>query len=131
MKLVVLGVFSALVVGGVLFLPMAERQDASDPAHTGQTCIECHSGFQPGLLAQWKGSAHDRAGTQCEDCHGSDHDAIFRAKGRVPSNFCQGCHADQTLEFKASAHGRALKDALKNARLMAQIPAMQRQGCLA
>lgn len=134
MKLPVVVIFLILTIGAAVAIsvsPDGAAPDSGSSAMTGeQTCIECHAERQPGLMAQWSGSAHDKAGTSCEDCHGSDHDAIFRKKGRVAAANCQGCHPDQTLEFKASAHGRALRDAVGNARLIAQIPAMQRLGCL-
>ncbi len=95
-----------------------------------RSCIDCHGERQPGLLVQWNGSAHAAHGVSCEECHGDDHEAIFAANGRVDAAQCQGCHPRETLEFKGSVHGHAGKDALANARLLAQIPAMQRQGCM-
>jgi hydroxylamine dehydrogenase len=55
---------------------------------------------------------------------------MFREKGRVHAKRCSECHAKETEEFKESAHGCALGDAAKNARLLAQIPAVQRRGCM-
>ena len=120
----------AYIVGAAVLHSSRPAAPQATDADSQESCIDCHQRRQPGLLAQWNASAHAGAGTTCEDCHGDDHDAIFSTEGRVPSAQCQGCHAKATLEFKASVHGRALSDALKNARLMAQIPAMQRLGCL-
>jgi len=108
-----------------------QSRDETGPADPAErSCVDCHQERQPGIMAQWETSKHAAKGVLCEDCHGDDHDAMFRAEGRVLTMICQGCHEKEALEFKASAHGRARKHALANARLMAQIPAMQRQGCL-
>lgn len=105
---------------------------AADPPATPvqRSCIDCHRERQPGLVAAWDAGAHARKKVACEDCHGKDHDAIFRDEGKVPAVVCQGCHAKEALEFRQSVHGRALGDALANPLLLAQIPATQRLGCL-
>lgn len=100
------------------------------PSASTKSCAECHRERHPGMMAQWDGSRHAAKEVACEECHGDDHDAIFSEEGRVPAARCQGCHPKQTLEFRQSVHARALPDALENARLLAQIPAMQRRGCL-
>lgn len=97
---------------------------------TPESCAGCHRGRQPGLLAQWDTSVHAAKGVTCEDCHGSDHEAIFGDSGRVPASRCRPCHETQTDEFLASNHNQASQNALMNARLMAQIPAMRRIGCM-
>jgi len=99
-------------------------------ATTGESCAACHRRRQPGLLAQWDASVHARKQVKCEDCHGEDHERIFAVEGRVSMLRCAVCHETATREFAASVHGRADQDALMNARLLAQIPAMQRQGCM-
>ena len=109
---------------------MGGDEETAGTEFTLKSCIECHAERQPGLMAQWDTSAHARKGVTCEECHGDDHEEIFADEGRVVAMVCQECHPKETLEFKRSVHSRALKDALKNARLLAQIPAMQRQGCL-
>ncbi len=103
---------------------------AAVPRNLEGECATCHRDRQPGLLAQWDASAHAQAGVRCEDCHGSDHEAIFAERGRVPASRCAPCHERQTQEFLASAHGRAREGAVGNARLLAQVPAMQRRGCM-
>jgi hydroxylamine dehydrogenase len=71
-----------------------------DPA----TCAECHRALHPTIVRQFESSAMGLAGTQnprvqtrptltCADCHGTDHDEIMAAKGRVPETTCAGCHA--------------------------------------
>ena len=80
---------------------------APDP----ESCIGCHAQRQPGIMAQWNASAHAREEVLCEDCHGDDHEAIFRAEGRVGVNRCKECHTKETMAFKRSVHFR--KNALK------------------
>jgi hypothetical protein len=94
------------------------------------SCVGCHETRQPGVLKQWHLSAHAREGVACTDCHGNDHDAMFRAKGMVPASACKECHPKETVTFRKSVHGRAMADAAGNARLLMQIPAMQRLGCM-
>jgi len=108
-------------------VPTTVAQAAPDP----ESCYGCHAERQPGIIAQWDGSAHQIEGVTCEDCHGDDHDAIFRAEGRVGVRKCKECHTKETMGFKRSVHANSRKHALKNARLLMQIPSMQRQGCLA
>jgi len=106
------------------------RQPALAPRPPDGECATCHRERQPGLLAQWDESAHAREGVRCEDCHGADHDAIFAEKGRVPAARCARCHEKETREFLSSVHAQADRQALENGRLLAQIPAMQRRGCM-
>jgi len=116
---------------GVLLLLLPLGCHESGAAAIGQrTCIECHGEKQPGLLAAWNAGAHARNQVACEECHGADHDAMFRAEGRVPASTCARCHERQTREFVASVHGHAHDDAITNPLFLAQIPAVQRQACL-
>lgn len=94
------------------------------------SCVGCHLDRQPGLMAQWEAGAHAKEGVSCEECHGDDHEAIFRAEGRVTAESCKECHRKETISFRKSAHGRAHSSAIGNARLLMQIPAMQRRGCM-
>jgi hypothetical protein len=121
---------SALIVAWLLRPLSGDAATEKEGPTAARTCAGCHAERQPGLLAQWDASEHARQGVACEDCHGDDHDEIFADKGRVPAMRCQGCHEQETIEFRQGVHGRALTDAQGNARLLAQIPAMQRQGCL-
>ncbi len=98
---------------------------------THDECVTCHRKRQPGLMDQWDASEHARRDVTCVDCHGANHDAIFAVEGLVATAQCAKCHEKETYEFLASPHARARDAALANGRLKAQIPAMQRRGCLA
>ena len=117
----------------LLSIPLACGESGANDrlqATEQRSCIECHRERQPGLLAQWDAGVHAKKKVACEDCHGDDHEAMFRAEGRVPASRCERCHAEETREFLDSVHGRAREDALSNPLFLAQIPAVQRQGCL-
>ncbi len=103
---------------------------AAAPVEDSDSCAGCHRRRQPGVLAQWDASTHKLEGVTCEDCHGDDHNAILAHEGRVPPSKCAPCHEEQTEQFSKSVHGHARTDALSNARLLAQVPAMQRRGCM-
>jgi len=113
-------------IGGCADEPVIVVAQTQDP----QSCIGCHEQRQPGLLVQWRASVHAEEGVECSDCHGDDHDAIFRAEGKVTAAACKECHRKETIAFRKSVHGRAMSDAMGNARMLMQIPAMQRLGCL-
>ena len=70
-----------------------------DPA----TCAECHRALHSTVVRQFESSAMGTPGTQnprvaqrptltCADCHGTNHDEIMAAQGRVPEATCAGCH---------------------------------------
>ena len=70
-----------------------------------ESCIPCHSKYEPVIVEQFKSSAMGMAGKQnprvaypldhisCGNCHGLDHDEIMATKGRVPETACAACHA--------------------------------------
>ncbi len=133
------------VVLGVVALAASRRTQPSEDDTRGQgalaeapgsleeaeSCAGCHRERQPGILAQWDESRHAAAGIRCEDCHGSDHAEILAVEGRVGASKCAACHEKETSEFLASAHAGSAQAAQTNARLLAQIPAIQRRGCMA
>ena len=71
------------------------------------SCVGCHAPLHPGMVQQWKSSAHFSAGVGCEACHGEDHDAIFAADGDVSAQTCAGmCHSVELAEFSRSKHSQ-------------------------
>jgi hypothetical protein len=99
-------------------------------------CYDCHSAVndeQAAIAETWSGSAHERAGVACADCHGGDpaSDQITKAMdpaigfvgtpGREESvGLCGSCHAnveqmgasglatDQYAKYWSSVHGQRL-----------------------
>ncbi len=120
----------ALLTGEAAVAAASDAPRSTSQPETPKSCAGCHRTRQPGLLAQWDESAHAEEGVRCEECHGDDHDEIFAAAGRVPAERCRPCHEDQTEQFLASVHAAASGHAQANGRLLAQIPAMQRLGCM-
>jgi hypothetical protein len=80
----------------------------------GQQCLDCHSASTPGVVEQWKGSAHARKGVDCYGCHkaNASDPATFDHYGNriaviVTPNYCARCHAKETQQFTASHHAKA------------------------
>jgi hypothetical protein len=80
----------------------------------GQQCLDCHSASTPGVVEQWKGSAHARKGVDCYGCHKANagDPATFDHYGNriaviVTPNYCARCHAKETQQFTASHHAKA------------------------
>lgn len=66
----------------------------------GQQCIACHQAVTPGIVNDWKNSQHATNQQQtvyCNDCHGSNHQALQMPTPRV----CSQCHEQQHENFMA------------------------------
>jgi len=71
----------------------------------GETCVGCHEDLHAAMNRQWRQSRHFIAGVGCEDCHGTDHDAMLSADGQVSAETCAGrCHGEQLAQFQRSKH---------------------------
>jgi DmsE family decaheme c-type cytochrome len=83
---------------GVVF----KGPNASPVADRNAVCQGCHEG---GMLINWQGSAMERAGVACADCH-TVHAAEdpVRVK-KTQAEVCFACHAEQRADsFKYSHH---------------------------
>ena len=137
-KQTAMGIAVALISAGCLFwsMGMAEVQRLAErPAflwriRSAESCEGCHQKLDPGMDKQWRASAHFRANVGCADCHGSDHDAVFAAKGKVSAGVCGACHEKEVRDFAESGHAGAELAALSDARFLAQSQAMQEEGCM-
>ena len=82
----------------------------------GQQCLDCHSSTTPGIVEQWKSSAHARKGVDCYSCHqaAAKDPAAFDHYGQriaviVTPNYCARCHAEEFAQFEKSHHAAAAK----------------------
>ncbi|UWG49081.1 Multiheme cytochrome [Halanaeroarchaeum sp. HSR-CO] len=76
-----------------------------------QRCIACHEDNHPGMVEDFKTSAHYDSGISCLDCHEAADDEPSAQKhfGNVISPLvtpkdCSDCHAEETEEFHDSMH---------------------------
>ena len=89
------------------------------PAQIGtesRTCMACHQRSTPGIVGQWKISAHSRNGVGCFECHRAakgDKDAMdhngFLISTIVSPKDCSLCHQKEFKEFQQSHHSEAAK----------------------
>jgi len=80
----------------------------------GQACLDCHSSSTPGIVEQWRESAHAKQNVDCYSCHrASEKDpATFEHNGQriaviVTPNYCGRCHGKEVEQFEKSRHAQA------------------------
>ncbi len=80
----------------------------------GQACLDCHSSSTPGIVEQWRESAHAKKNVDCYSCHrASEKDpATFDHYGHriaviVTPNYCGRCHGKEVEQFEKSRHAQA------------------------
>jgi hypothetical protein len=61
----------------------------------GQACLDCHTSSTPGIVEQWRESAHAKKSVDCYSCHRANEKdpATFEHYGQriaviVTSNYC-------------------------------------------
>jgi hydroxylamine dehydrogenase len=100
-----------LMMCAVLCTPASMYAQNSD---AGAACIGCHTQVTPGAVHQWNDSKHSQVGVDCYTCHaahdddpsGFDHNG-YRVTAVVGPSYCEGCHPQETQEFKDSLHDEA------------------------
>jgi hypothetical protein len=102
----------AALVGSLLisFVPFSHSQISAE----GQTCINCHSSSTPGIVEQWRESAHAKKSVDCYSCHRANEkdSAAFDHYGHriaviVTPNYCARCHGKEVEQFEKSHHAQA------------------------
>lgn len=81
-----------------------------------ETCIACHQASTPGIVQQWKRSAHSSNSIGCYECHRAektdvdafDHNGFTIAVIVSPKD-CSTCHLKEFQQFEASHHSDAAK----------------------
>lgn len=77
------------------------------PLLAADPCLDCHAEKTPAAVRQWRQSAH-AAAVSCQDCHGSDHEAMLNGGRPVVAATCGACHAQAYRQHVASRHGMGL-----------------------
>ena len=74
-------------------------------------CIACHTKVTPGIVGDWKQSAHADSGVACMVCHGEEHTSPKNVeKALIPTpETCAECHEEQVDQFKEGKHALAWK----------------------
>ena len=91
-------------------LTPAQGQPISE---AGQQCVACHQTSTPGVVEQWRSSAHAKSNVDCYSCHQANakDPATFDHYGQtiaviVTPNYCARCHAQEAQEFAKSHHAK-------------------------
>ena len=99
----------------VLILAVCGQAQAQAPAVSpaGQQCLNCHSSTTPGVVQQWRGSAHAKKNVDCYSCHqaSAGDPATFDHYGQriaviVSPKYCARCHAQEVEQFDKSHHAK-------------------------
>ena len=117
MKRMALPILPAVIVL-VVITPICAQTGKTRPtakvSSTAQECLECHRDSTPGIVAQWRVSAHARASVDCFSCHDAApaDPAAFDHNGRrivviVTPSYCARCHKKEAAEFESSHHSKA------------------------
>ncbi len=72
-------------------------------------CVRCHETNTPGIVADWRASAHAAVGIDCAACHGEAHTSPEDvAEAAIPTpETCAACHAERVAEFSRGKHALA------------------------
>jgi len=102
--------------------PAQKKQQAKPAAKAAalsaesKKCVSCHAQKSPGIVGQWRGSAHAHEGVGCFECHGAaaSEPGAFVHEGEtiltvVTANACAGCHEEVVAENQRSHHADAAK----------------------
>ena len=83
-------------------------------AEETSTCVTCHADVSPGIVGQWRNSAHAEVDVVCLDCHGADptESDAFEHHGEaiaiiVSPKDCAQCHDLEFAQQKGSHHAKA------------------------
>jgi len=90
----------------LMMLVLGQTPQAAPPK---ADCVACHLTITPGIVTDWKLSAHAGAAVTCDACHGDAHQSADDvAKARIPTpDTCAECHQEQVDQFKTGKHAMA------------------------
>ncbi|MBI4984420.1 MAG: cytochrome C552 [Rhodocyclales bacterium] len=122
------------------------RVKAKEDVQIGKVCIECHKKESPGLVTEWKKSAHAPEKVDCYDCHkGKDGEpgVIRHEKDKagkpmfiqtiVSPKRCAVCHEKEVAQQQRSHHAKAGQILASLDNIMGEViggPAAVNAGCL-
>jgi hypothetical protein len=97
---------------------------------TKSECIACHMKVTPGIVSQHLEGRMSKAGIDCSDCHGSDHNtADDWAKASMPTaETCAACHEERVEQYRAGKHNLAWFAMRSQAAWPNQPPSIVKQG---
>jgi hypothetical protein len=110
---VIVGASLALLSGAAL-AQQPTSPSAVELRKQNETCLQCHSAMNPGLVEEWRASAHAQNNVGCFDCHRAEKTDVdaFEHNGAtiaviVSPKDCGGCHQKEVDEQKGSHHAKA------------------------
>ncbi len=86
-----------------------ESGSKSESVSNSRLCIDCHEGITPGIVQDWKTSAHHAADVGCTGCHIGDHanETDVANLETVTADRCGTCHEERVAQFKRGKHAAA------------------------
>jgi multi-heme cytochrome with CxxCH motif len=78
-------------------------------ASTGDPCLDCHEKQTPGIVENWKKSAHFQKQVGCTGCHGDNIDANHQRTVIVDAARCGTCHKTALADHRQSKHSQSLR----------------------
>jgi DmsE family decaheme c-type cytochrome len=85
-------------VAGIVALDPAARTSAEQK---NALCLSCHT---RGKMALWHGSAHDRRGIACSDCHSVHKGHPRNLTADTATELCVRCHKDVKADLQRPSH---------------------------
>ena len=112
MRIISSALASVLIVG--MTLAFSSSAPAQVLAKQNETCLQCHSAMNPGLVEEWRASAHAQNNVGCYDCHRAEKTDVdaFEHNGAtiaviVSPKDCGRCHQNEVDQQKGSHHAKA------------------------
>lgn len=95
----------------------ASAQTAVALSQQSQTCVECHEATSPGIVGQWKESAHEKSHVGCFECHQAEKGArdAFEHNGFLIATIvspkdCSHCHEGEYRQIPGQPPFRSRQD---------------------
>ena len=75
-------------------------------AADAQECVDCHTKISPGIVEDWRISAHAREDVGCQMCHGDGHSTADDVGEvlTITAQTCAVCHQERFDQFARGKH---------------------------